>query len=83
MRIYRAYAIFNFAADGINVTFPELPGCVTCGYTLDEALYMAKEALELYIKGEPIAELPALASEMPELTDDKDRVYLIEANHTD
>ncbi|HHV74357.1 MAG TPA: type II toxin-antitoxin system HicB family antitoxin [Thermoanaerobacterium sp.] len=34
---------------GYTVTFPDLPGCITEGDTLDEALYMAKDALELYI----------------------------------
>ncbi len=34
---------------GYTVTFPDLPGCITEGDTLGEALYMAKDALELYI----------------------------------
>ncbi|AEF16556.1 MULTISPECIES: type II toxin-antitoxin system HicB family antitoxin [Thermoanaerobacterium] len=34
---------------GYTVTFPDFPGCITEGDTLDEALYMAKDALELYI----------------------------------
>jgi hypothetical protein len=32
---------------GYTVTVPSLPGCVTHGATLDEALAMAKEAVEL------------------------------------
>lgn len=35
--------------DGYTVTFPDLPGCITEGDTLEEALYMAKDALELYL----------------------------------
>ncbi|BBL68077.1 type II toxin-antitoxin system HicB family antitoxin [Methanoculleus chikugoensis] len=45
--------------DGYTVTVPTLPGCVTFGETVDEAIAMAREATELYIehlleKGEDI-----------------------------
>ena len=44
---------------GFTVTVPALPGCVTYGENVDEALAMAKEAIEGYIavlkdKGDPI-----------------------------
>jgi len=44
---------------GYTVTVPTLPGCVTYGETVDEAIAMAREAIELYIevlqeKGEEI-----------------------------
>ncbi len=32
------------------VTVPALPGCITQGDDLDEAIAMAKEAIELYIE---------------------------------
>lgn len=32
-----------------NVTFPDLPGCLTCGDDLGEALYMAEDALNLWL----------------------------------
>jgi len=35
---------------GYTVTVPSLPGCVTHGTTLEEALAMAKEAVELYLE---------------------------------
>ncbi len=35
---------------GFTVTAPTLPGCVTYGETLDEAISMAREAIELYIE---------------------------------
>ena len=35
---------------GYTVTVPSLPGCVTYGETIDEAVKMAKEAIELYIE---------------------------------
>ena len=36
---------------GYVVSFPDLPGCITEGETLGEALKMAKEALELHLYG--------------------------------
>ncbi|HBL68410.1 MAG TPA: pilus assembly protein HicB [Firmicutes bacterium] len=36
---------------GYVVTFPDLPGCVTEGDDAEEALFMAKEALELHLYG--------------------------------
>lgn len=36
---------------GYCVTFPDLPGCITEGDDLEEALHMAKEALELHLYG--------------------------------
>ena len=35
---------------GYTVTVPTLPGCITYGKTVDEAIAMAKEAIELYIE---------------------------------
>ena len=36
---------------GFCVTFPDLPGCITEGDTIEEAFMMAKEALELHLFG--------------------------------
>ena len=35
---------------GYSVSVPTLPGCLTYGENVDEALEMAKEAIELYIE---------------------------------
>jgi predicted RNase H-like HicB family nuclease len=35
---------------GFTVTVPALPGCITFGKDMDEAIIMAKEAIELYIE---------------------------------
>ncbi len=35
---------------GFTVNVPSLPGCITYGENLDEAIDMAKEAIELYIE---------------------------------
>lgn len=44
---------------GYTVTVPTLPGCVTQGETIEEAIAMAKDAIHLYIEtliadGEPV-----------------------------
>jgi len=36
---------------GYTVSFPDLPGCITEGDSMEEALHMAKEALELFMYG--------------------------------
>jgi predicted RNase H-like HicB family nuclease len=44
---------------GFSVSVPSFPGCFTQGETIDEAIAMAKEAINLYIEsleedGEPM-----------------------------
>lgn len=36
---------------GFSVEFPDLPGCLTCGDTLEETLTMAREAMSLHLYG--------------------------------
>ena len=35
---------------GYTVIVPALPGCITFGETIEEALQMAKEAIQLYLE---------------------------------
>ncbi len=35
---------------GYTVTVPSLPGCITYGADVDEAITMAREAIELYVE---------------------------------
>jgi predicted RNase H-like HicB family nuclease len=55
---------------GYGVFFPDVPGCISCGDDVEEALGMAREALELHIYGieqdgealpEKIGILPSMA----------------------
>lgn len=48
---YHYIAVFNYADDGISVSFPDLPGCLSCADTTDEALKNAKEVLGLFLWG--------------------------------
>ena len=50
--------------DGVTVTFPDIPECITCGDTIDEALFHAKDALEtvlfeMYIDEDKCLPLPS------------------------
>ena len=44
-------AVFDYADDGISVSFPDLPGALTCGDTDEEALRMARECMALHLYG--------------------------------
>ncbi len=35
---------------GYTVTVPALPGCITCGENADEAITMAKDAIDIYLE---------------------------------
>ena len=48
-------------ADSMRVTVSALPGCITQGDDIDEAIAMAKEAIELYIE-----ELKERGDEIPD-----------------
>ena len=46
---YHYYAVFEKTEEGYNIYYPDLPGCLSCAETIDEALYMSKDALEGYL----------------------------------
>lgn len=43
-------AVFEEEKRGVSVAFPDFPGCVTCGDTLDEAVDHAHEALAMFVE---------------------------------
>lgn len=44
-------AVFDYAEDGISIEFPDLPGCLPCADTTEDAVKNAKEAMKLHIYG--------------------------------
>ena len=50
MKKYTYPAIFDPENGGYNISFPDLPGCLTCGETLDDALHMAKDVLTGFLE---------------------------------
>ena len=77
---YSFIAVFNFADDGISISFPDLPGCLPCADTMNEAVNNAREALGLHIWGmeqdnetipepTPITEIHCEKNEVPAVID--------------
>lgn len=51
LKIYKYTVVLEPAEEGgYVVTVPYLPGCVTQGETFEEAVQMAKEAIQLYLE---------------------------------
>lgn len=48
---YAYLAVLTFADDGISIEFPDLPGCLSCADTEEDALQCAQEALGLHLFG--------------------------------
>ena len=44
-------AILNYSENGISIEFPDLPGCLPCASTSEEAAKNAKEAMGLHLWG--------------------------------
>ena len=78
--IYVYPAVFSYADDGITVTFPDLPGCITCGETDEEALRMAKDALggHLWAMEDDGDDIPAPTSMIDVAAESNERVVLVE-----
>ena len=56
-----------------GVSFPDFPGCITAGNTIDEAKDMAHDALSLHIKGKlEDGETIPVPSKLEDIMDDPD-----------
>ncbi len=75
-------AIFCYNRDGISISFPDLSGCISCASTDEEALYMAKDALGLYLvcaeEDNEILPKPSKLNEI--ILKQNERAVLIEVN---
>ena len=60
---------------GYTVIVPSLPGCVTYGEDVEDAIKMAKEAIELYIES-----LRAHGEEIPDEQDTLEYLVTVEAH---
>ena len=49
--VYIYPAILTYTDKGISIEFPDLPGCLPCADTSEEAVKNAKEALGLHLWG--------------------------------
>lgn len=75
-------AIFEYEKKGISISFPDLPGCISSAKNEEEALYMAKDALGLYIvcSEEDNEELPKPTPLNKIKLSEQSRVILVEVN---
>lgn len=74
MKAYIFPAYFRrVSSGGFSIDFPDLPGCISAGDTIEEAMAMAREALSLHLYGllEDNEPVPS-ASDLPELRQEKD-----------
>ncbi|MBR1497317.1 MAG: type II toxin-antitoxin system HicB family antitoxin [Oscillospiraceae bacterium] len=59
-------AVFHPNSDGsITVTFPDLPGCISEGKNLENALYMAQDALTQWIMCAAENDIPVSEASVP------------------
>ena len=77
---YMYPAVFHYASDGISVEFPDLPGCLTCGATTEDALYMAKDALSLHLYGieQDGDDIPAPSELLGIALENNERIVMVE-----
>lgn len=52
------YAVFDYAPDGINIAFPDVPA-LSCAMDEEEGRVMAAEALALCLHGMPLKDVPS------------------------
>ncbi|MSQ15561.1 MAG: type II toxin-antitoxin system HicB family antitoxin [Dehalococcoidia bacterium] len=67
MKRYTLLLIPDLEDGGYTVTVPALPGCVTEGDTLEEALANAREAIQCHIEGLEADGLPIPEENTPPL----------------
>ena len=71
-------AIFDIASDGISIEFPDLPGCLPCADTIEEASKNAKEALMLHIFGmEQDGENIPVPTPFTEIKSEKNQILML------
>ena len=80
MALYVAL-IHKDSASDFGVSFPDFPGCITAGTTIEDARVMAEDALSLHLEGmmEDGASIPAPSSldEIMEIRENKDAVAFV------
>lgn len=79
-KTYSYPAIFHYANDGISISFPDLPGCISCGFSDEEAYRMASDCLGLHLYGmEEDNENPPAPSSFKDIkTQDNEVIVLVE-----
>ena len=58
-RYHAYYALLEPYEEGFGVSFPDLPGAISVGTDVDDAVFNAQECLAVHLHGEPEEALPA------------------------
>ncbi|MCL2048041.1 MAG: type II toxin-antitoxin system HicB family antitoxin [Defluviitaleaceae bacterium] len=74
------YSIFQYDNDGICISFPDLPECLSCAWSDEDAKKMAQEALELYIEDTPYERLPKPSCSSQIILKESQKLILITTN---
>ena len=73
-------AVFHYGDDGIAISFPDLPGCLTCAVTDEEAIQMAEEAMGLHLWGmeqdDDLIPEPTRGDKIP--LESNERIFLVD-----
>lgn len=80
--LYIYPAIFDYDDDGISISFPDLPGCLSCADSEEEALQMAKDAMRGWLLvSEEAGDEIAPPTPLKEIcTEENQRCVLVEVN---
>lgn len=73
-------AVFDFNNDNgeIVITFPDIPGCLSHAFFLQEAIQMATDALELMLDGVSVKKIPTASTNIKPKSD-LQKIQYIEA----
>ena len=75
---YAFVAVLTYEKNGISIEFPDLPGCLPCSETTEEAIANAKEAMGLHLWGmeQDGEELP-VASAITDISLEKNQIPVL------
>ncbi|WP_455257394.1 type II toxin-antitoxin system HicB family antitoxin [Peptoniphilus asaccharolyticus] len=73
-------AIFDYDEDGISISFPDLPGCLSCADNDEEALIMAEDVLGLWMENleEEKADIPTPSKLVDIPTSENQKTILVD-----
>ena len=78
INIFFQQYLFSEETGGFNISFPDLPGAFTCGEDFEDAMYMAKDCLEVYLHD--LDEIPKVSTPNSLSLKEGEFIILIEAD---
>lgn len=78
---YRMEIVPDTLEEGYAVSFPELPGCITCGDTMEEALRNAEDAKKVWLQACLEDGIPIPEPDMDFAVSDKEILWIPKPLH--